>query len=595
MKKILLAFFCTLIPFTASWAGYVKVTDASTLVAGDVIVVVASDYDYALSTEQKSSNRGAAAVTKVNDEVTFGNDVQLLTLEAGTVSGTFAFNTGSGYLYAASSSANQLKTKKSLDANGSWEITIADGVATIIAQGSNNNKLLSFYYTNSNQLFNCYATNKLQKKISIYKLVEETGNTPAAPEFNVESGDFENSFSLTISAGSSTIHYTLDGTAPTADSDVYTAPLFIGASVTVKAVAVDANGVESDIVETAYTKTDDKRTAELVTDASKLAAGDVVAVVAANYDKALSVEQKTNNRAAAEIVKSGDSAIFDENVQLLTLEAGAVEGTFAFNTGDGYLYAASSKDNHLKTKATLDATGSWSVAVADGIASVVSHQENNNNLRYNSTSDLFSCYVETSTQKAVALYKYTPVEYTLAVSAAGWATLCLDYNAVIPSGVNVYYVSAIDDDSAKLTEIKSVVPANAAVIVKAAQGYYKFAVSKVVANIGDNYLEGSIFNKYIASEAYLLAKPSNEEIGFYPAELAGGVFLNNANRAYLSLPAGMKSNGFSLRFDDGETTAVESVEGDCSEPTIYTIGGVRVDSVAAPGLYIVNGKVLLVK
>lgn len=145
------------------------VNDASSLKAGDKIVIVASDYDYALSTNQKSNNRGQASVVKSGNTVTFGDDVQILTLEAGTVNGTFAFYTGSdGYLYAASSSSNYLRTQATNDANGSWVITIADGVATVVAQGTNTKNTIQYNQTSS--LFACYASAS-QKAISIYKLV----------------------------------------------------------------------------------------------------------------------------------------------------------------------------------------------------------------------------------------------------------------------------------------------------------------------------------------------------------------------------------------------------------------------------------------
>ena len=86
------------------------VTDISSLAAGDKVVIVAKDYDFALGTNQNSNNREAVAVTKTDGNVTLTDTVQVLTLEAGTIEGTFALNTGSGYLYAASSSKNYLRT-----------------------------------------------------------------------------------------------------------------------------------------------------------------------------------------------------------------------------------------------------------------------------------------------------------------------------------------------------------------------------------------------------------------------------------------------------------------------------------------------------
>lgn len=145
------------------------VTDASTLAVGDQIIIAASEYDYALSTEDRGNNRGAVAINKSETAVTFGDDVQILTLEAGTVDGTFALNTGSGYLYAASKTANQLKTKTTLDDNASWSVTVdPNGVASLTAQGTNTRNNLKFNNSNSPKLFSCYASG--QSEVAIYRL-----------------------------------------------------------------------------------------------------------------------------------------------------------------------------------------------------------------------------------------------------------------------------------------------------------------------------------------------------------------------------------------------------------------------------------------
>ena len=145
------------------------VTDVSELAAGKQIIIVAKDYNYALSTTQNGNNRGQAAVTKVGNTVTVGSDVQIITLEAGTKTGTFAFNVGNGYLYAASSSSNYLRTEENLSDNSSWTIEIADGVATIVAQGTNTRNTMQ--YNSGSSLFACYSSAS-QKAICLYKLVE---------------------------------------------------------------------------------------------------------------------------------------------------------------------------------------------------------------------------------------------------------------------------------------------------------------------------------------------------------------------------------------------------------------------------------------
>ena len=145
------------------------VTDASTLNAGDQVVIVAKGSNYAMSTTQNSNNRAQAPVVKNGNIITFGSDVQILTLKAGKTSGTYAFYTGSGYLYAASSSKNYLKTETTLSANSSWNITIANsGVATIKATGSNTINWMRYNSSNNPPIFSCYGSG--QTDVCIYKL-----------------------------------------------------------------------------------------------------------------------------------------------------------------------------------------------------------------------------------------------------------------------------------------------------------------------------------------------------------------------------------------------------------------------------------------
>ena len=148
----------------------------------------------------------------------------------------------------------------------------------------------------------------------------------------------------------------------------------------------------------------------LVTDASSLEVDDQVVIVAVDYNYALSTTQNNNNRDQIEVTKSGTTVTINENVQILTLKEGTVDGTFAFYTGSGYLYAASSSSNYLRTETTLSANSSWTIEVADSIATIKAQGANTRNvMQYNSTSTLFACYSSAS-QKPIAIYKLTVTE-----------------------------------------------------------------------------------------------------------------------------------------------------------------------------------------
>ena len=146
----------------------------------------------------------------------------------------------------------------------------------------------------------------------------------------------------------------------------------------------------------------------LVTDVSSISVGDTVVIAAAGYDYAIGV-QNDNNRGQATVAKNDvDKTLSfgnDAGVVSFTIAEGAKENTYAFQTkGGNYLYAASSSSNYLREKATLDADGSWKIAIVDGVASIVAQGTyTNDKIRYNSSAKLFSCY--NGGQKDVAIYR----------------------------------------------------------------------------------------------------------------------------------------------------------------------------------------------
>ncbi len=172
---LVLVMVVTLLP-TAAFAGAVEtaelVTDVTALSVGDEVIVVANDVGYALGTNQKSNNRQAAAVSKNGTSVEFYETVQVLTLEQGTIEGTFAFNTGSGYLYAAASDKNYLRTESAKSDNSSWTIEIdANGTASVVAQGANTRNVLQYNPNAQNNapLFACYKSAS-QGAVCLYKV-----------------------------------------------------------------------------------------------------------------------------------------------------------------------------------------------------------------------------------------------------------------------------------------------------------------------------------------------------------------------------------------------------------------------------------------
>ena len=84
--------------------------------------------------------------------------------------------------------------------------------------------------------------------------IEAVPKNVAAPTFNIETGTYEVDQTVTLTAEEgTTIYYTIDGTTPTAKSNVYTTPIIVRETTTINAIAVDAKGNTSTIASVTIT------------------------------------------------------------------------------------------------------------------------------------------------------------------------------------------------------------------------------------------------------------------------------------------------------------------------------------------------------
>lgn len=179
---------------------------------------------------------------------------------------------------------------------------------------------------------------------------------------------------------------------------------------------------------------------------------------------------------------------------------------------------------------------------------------------------------------------------TLNVSSAGWATLILPFNAEIPEGVTVYGSDMIDGDLLKLTEAESIV-ANTPYLVNGTEGTYNFSGYGLADK--DSYADGNGFVGTYVDYAttvgdYVLQKQGNAVAFYIVGESAQPTV--KPYRCYLTAPAS-EIKAFFI-FDDG-ATGINGVDAaDAEIEAIYTINGVKVNSLQK-GLNIVkmsNGK-----
>lgn len=197
--------------------------------------------------------------------------------------------------------------------------------------------------------------------------------------------------------------------------------------------------------------------------------------------------------------------------------------------------------------------------------------------------------------------------YNLAVSDAGYATYFNSTEAfTMPIGATGYVWNA--GNIADVYAPAQVVPANEPLVIKAPAGNYALLFSsftdETLKSAGMNDLEGTDVATAITDDvAYyfyglsLNASSDPASVGFYWMNPTGAAFTNGAHKAYLKLAkstsAGSQAvNGFPF---NGTTTGIEQIEaGADAKNAIYDLSGRRVNK-AAKGIYILNGKKVLVK
>lgn len=205
------------------------------------------------------------------------------------------------------------------------------------------------------------------------------------------------------------------------------------------------------------------------------------------------------------------------------------------------------------------------------------------------------------------LVEAAAAEHTLSVTECGYTTLYLDFDAAIPVGVDAYIATGVDGGYVKLKQVEGVLPAMTGVVVNAPAGDYLFgSSSEAVADVKGNILLGTVKDEYIAGKAYVLSSIEGGVPGFYLAEpnrnAAGEAgdthFLNRANRAYLpqdAIAAAAQGTKF-YAFDFDETTGIGEVKRENVKATgVYDLTGRQLDAVTEPGIYIIDGKKVLVK
>lgn len=391
------------------------VTNAGQLNAGDMVVIAAKDYEVAISTTQNNNNRGQAAINKVDENnITIGEGVQVFTVEDGTKSGTLAFNTGSGYIYAASSGSNHLRTQTTLNDNASWRLTFDAGYAKLVAQGTNTRNTLQ--YNLNSTIFSCYGSAS-QKQIALYYKKGSTAPTFEVLDSTVEVNDLATSAEFTVK-GNVAWTATITEGAATFDNGSTTMTGEGGASVKV-------NFAENTVAEAKTYKVTVSTEAEVATKSYEVVINQAAATTHAFYvpvtavtagKKYLIVANNSGIYYAASAVPSNKTYAYLPTATVTVTEEGIMSDdttdalAFTINATDAegiyniidingkYMYQTGSYDS-FNVSATEPTSGAdWQITIdADGLATIKNTSVN----KWAQYDTSFGTYGSYNTQKGI--------------------------------------------------------------------------------------------------------------------------------------------------------------------------------------------------
>lgn len=448
---------------------------------------------------------------------------------------------------------------------------------------------------------------------------------PDQPIFSEQTKMFKDAFDVTLSLpettdATSTIHYAIGSTA-TAESDVYTGAINIssetdGDKIILHAVVVDEYGNVGTEKYCTYTKT-----TSTVFDFTQ-------------RPNVWNIEPTSNNSSTSVSNVVGKELAVDGIVMTSTSGSGNITCIYAFSTNEPNLRVYNG--------------GSITFTAPEGYnLSEIKFDGSKLNL-FASTADTYTTSNSTWTGNAHAVtftasggvqvktasikmepVSATPVTGNLTLVAKDnniyYATFSSDKDVVFTTDVEVDAVS-VSGTTLKFSELTNgeynvrtnvegssasvgnlyYVPANTGVLIQSMTDnvtyYYPYESATVTLplnNLKAAPAAGGVLTPEEGDYKYYKLAYDNYAtqtgLGFYWGAADGGAFSVKAGTAYLAVPTSAAHvKGFSF---DGTTTGISAVgaEGTAKTNEIYNIAGQRVNAMNKAGLYIVNGKKMVIK
>lgn len=510
-----------------------------------------------------------------------------------------------------------VKVNSCVGSKGKAEISVKVGGTSWGTQTYTTTTSKSFDFTGAgNGDISIELKNQAEKALYIKSITVEytTGKVTPTPTITPASKTFSESFEATISCtdAAAKIYYTLDGNTPDANSTPYTTGITIPEeTTTLKAVAIK-DGKASKVADAVYTYVAPVAPTYTYTiwseDWSSYETGNIPS-------KGKNATYECKDGKSATKIYNGTSAggttpelLISRNNGSLTIDVTSLKGYsgtlyFSFLTNNRKFSVESSTTNKIE-EPTIEGEKkyiyTYAITVPEGteglnlkITNI--NPENGDNMRVDNLS--LSAKLK---DLGTGSFTITPARY---------GTYYTEDAFVMPEGVTGYTITDKNGESLTLNAdypANEVVPAKTALLLKATETpatnqefTYTIVNSDKVAPEG-NLLHGSVeatVTQVEGATTYYKLAQGEEGIGFYWANENGTAFTNGANKAYLAVKGKLSQmRGFSF---ESMTTGINNVVANTNNSknaVIYDLNGRRINTLnAAKGVYIVNGKKVIVK
>ena len=438
---------------------YVKVTDTDDITDGDYLIVYEAG-NVALDGASESLNEAnnTVSVTIEDGKIAPSEEIDAAVVTIDVENGTIKSSKG---LYIGTDENKKLKTSENATTYTN-SFAIVDGNALISANGISKATTLQFNNATDQNLFRYYQSN--QQPIQLYKKVTGGDPTPitvATPTFDPAetTEEFEAAFGLTMACDTkdAVIHYTLDGTEPTAESPVYDTPINIVKTTTVKAIAI-YKGLSSDLATATYTFKTSEVYYEKVTSTANITAGEYL-IVYEDGNVAFNAESgslNSNNTVAVVFANNGILSSEETDAAAFTIDPSAK----SIKTSSGKYIGINSNSN---TVVEVDETYQHDVIIIDKDYNVVISKTIDSKemtLKFNNGSTCFRYYKPSSTgMMPIQLYKKVTPAPVITVVTPTFSLVGGEYTEAQTvtlncetEGATIYYTTNGDDPTTESTQ-----------------------------------------------------------------------------------------------------------------------------------------------